>query len=89
MMFAKQCLWRRRLLWLSVSVLVLPLVGCTEGGYPELEATTFIGRTVPCAQCDRQIEAVTEKNLMTFQGVVYPVCDQKCADELKAWLEQQ
>ncbi len=81
---------RKRCWQLLVASFLLPvLTGCTDSGYPDVKATTFIGRSAPCAQCDRTIPNVTEKNLMTFQGVVYPVCNEECAEELKRWLEQQ
>jgi len=67
----------------------LCLLGCSDSGYPEVKEKTFIGKSVPCAQCDKRIEKVIEQNLMTFEGIVYPVCSEKCAEELKAWLKEQ
>ncbi len=48
-----------------------------------------LGRPAVCAHCNARIETVTKANLITVDGIEYVVCDQKCAEELKAWLAEQ
>ena len=56
------------------------MTGCgSRGGYPTAKAVSALGRPGVCAYCGRKIERVGKDNLVTYDGVEYIVCDEKCA----------
>lgn len=72
-----------------VAVLLAALAGCGDRpAYPEAKVTTPLGKPSVCAHCEKRIESVSEQNLVTIDGVQYIVCDEKCADGVKEWLQQ-
>jgi hypothetical protein len=64
---------------------VLSTIGCgTKRGYPKAEAVTALGRPGQCAYCHKKIDRVEQENLVTIDAVEYIVCDEKCAEALRA-----
>jgi hypothetical protein len=62
----------------------LSTIGCgAKRGYPTAKPVTALGRPGECAYCHKKIERVERVNLVTFDGVEYIVCDQKCAESLR------
>jgi hypothetical protein len=56
------------------------LAGCgSKAGYPTAKPASVLNQPGECAYCHRTIELVTEDNLVTYDGVQYIVCDEKCA----------
>jgi len=56
------------------------LTGCgSKAGYPTAKAVTILNQPGECAYCHRKLERVCPENLVTYDGVEYVVCDEKCA----------
>lgn len=56
------------------------LTGCgPKAGYPTANAVTILNQPGECAYCHRKLERVGLENLVTYDGVEYIVCDEKCA----------
>jgi hypothetical protein len=65
------------------------LTGCgSKAGYPTAPAVSVLDQPGECAYCHRKIERVTEDNLVTYDGVQYIVCDEKCAAAQKIAAER-
>ena len=74
-------------LW-AMLLLALICSGCGRGNVQPLPAvTTAVGTKSPCANCEKTIENVTEENLFTYKGVQYVVCDKKCAQAIREWID--
>ena len=59
-------------------------IGCgSKRGYPTAKPATALGRPGECAYCHKRIDRVERKNLVTFDGIEYIVCDEKCAEDLR------
>jgi hypothetical protein len=60
------------------------LTGCGQrAGYPTAKAVSVLNQPGECAYCHRKIERVGQENLVTYDGVEYIVCDERCADGQK------
>ena len=73
-----------RVTFVRVAVLALLaavfMTGCgSRGGYPTAKAVSALNRPGECIYCHRKIERVGKENLVTYDGVEYIVCDEKCA----------
>jgi hypothetical protein len=56
------------------------ITGCgARVGYPTAKAVSALNRPGVCAYCGKKIERVGKENLVTYDGVQYIVCDEKCA----------
>ena len=64
------------------------LAGCSRANpAPEVKVTSVIGRSAPCAACEKKIPNVTDKNTYTYQGVQYVVCNKQCAEDVRQWID--
>ncbi len=82
---------RWRAAWLAIFGLVATawLSGCgSQPGYPTAKPAPVLGQPGECVYCHRKIERVTEDNLVTYDGVQYIVCDEKCAAAQKIAAER-
>ncbi len=69
------------------ALLLLP-AGCGDANpQPVPQVTTVLNTSAPCAACDRKIAKVTKENTFTYKGVLYVVCNEKCADEIRDWID--
>jgi hypothetical protein len=50
-----------------------------QAGYPTAKAVSALNQPGECAYCQRKIARVGRENLVTYDGVEYIVCDEKCA----------
>jgi hypothetical protein len=82
---------RRRVVCLAMLALLATggLAGCgSKAGYPTAKPVSVLNQPGECAYCHRKIERVTEDNLVTYDGVQYIVCDEKCAAAQKIAAER-
>jgi hypothetical protein len=60
-------------------------IGCgSKRGYPTVKPVTALGRPGECAFCHKKIDRVEQKNLVTIDAVEFIVCDDQCAESLRA-----
>ena len=79
---------RRRVICLALLASVW-LTGCgSKSGYPTAKPVSVLNQPGECAYCHRKIERVGPENLVTFDGVEYIVCDEKCAAAQKIAAER-
>jgi hypothetical protein len=79
---------RRRVICLALLASVW-LTGCgSKSGYPTAKPVSVLNQPGECAYCHRKIERVGPENLVTFDGVEYIVCDEKCAAAQKSAAER-
>jgi hypothetical protein len=65
------------------------LAGCgSRPGYPTAKAVGVLNQPGECAYCHRKIDRVGPENLVTYDGVQYVVCDEKCAAAQKIAAER-
>jgi hypothetical protein len=81
--------WRASCLAIGAFAAMLSLGGCGRtGGYPTATPVSVLNRPAECAYCHRKIERVRPENLVTYDGVEYIVCDEKCAAAQKIAAER-
>ena len=81
----------RRVIWRTALALLatVSLIGCgSRAGYPTAKAVSVLNQPGECAYCHRKIERVGRENLVTYDGVEYIVCDEKCAAAQKIAAER-
>jgi hypothetical protein len=80
----------RRIVCLAMFALATAsLGGCgSKAGYPTAKTVSVLDQPGECAYCHRKIERVTEDNLVTYDGIQYIVCDEKCAAAQKIAAER-
>jgi len=82
-------MWRAVYLTMLALLATISLSGCgSQAGYPTATAASVLNQPGECAYCHRKIERVAQDNLVTYDGVQYIVCDEKCAAEQKVAAER-
>lgn len=57
--------------------------GCSQqGGSPQADPVSPLGRTAVCEGCSKEIAAVSDDNLLDVQGIQYTVCSSQCAEQV-------
>ena len=74
-----------RLSILCLTIASFSLAGCGgQSPYPEAAVRSPLGREGVCFACQEKIASVSPANLVTVGAVQFVVCDEKCADQVKA-----